>query len=205
MKPVCAKGLLTAATKSDNRNNESKLTDEYLVECFINGDKAAYSTLVARYKKRVYEFIYFQLKQDQYEAEDLTQNVFVELYNKAQNFRSESKFSSYIFAVAKNQVLNHYRSFSRRFSLLDKFKLLTNSETETLEAQQQINSEHNQLIKHINGLSVEERQLILLANKENFSYQQISEILELNVGTVRSRLHSARQKLIERLGSNAHG
>tara|TARA_R110002167_G_scaffold253769_1_gene460070 strand:- start:543 stop:1154 length:612 start_codon:yes stop_codon:yes gene_type:complete len=180
----------------------SEPSDEVLIFQFVKGSEISYELLVKRYKKRIFEFIYFQVKQHRHDAEDLTQDVFVELYKKVENFRHESKFSTYLFSIAKNMVLNYFRSNSRFFSFS---QLLNKSEdVEIINMHDQLvnEAEQKQILLAINSLSTDERQIIYLCDKENFSYLQVSEILNIKLGTVRSRLSIARQKVIRILREN---
>ncbi|KXI30426.1 RNA polymerase sigma factor [Paraglaciecola hydrolytica] len=180
----------------------SEPSDEMLISQFVKGSKSSYELLVQRYKKRVFEFIYFQIKQHRHDAEDLTQDVFVELYKKVENFRHESKFSTYLFSIAKNIVLNYFRSNSRFFSFSQLLNKSEDVEIINLHDQLSNEAEQKQILLAINSLSADERQIIYLCDKENFSYLQVSEILNIKLGTVRSRLSTARQKVISALRDN---
>jgi|GEM_PF-1395269 len=179
-------------------------SDEVLLDRFLKGSRRSYEILVLRYKKRIFEFIYFQIKQHSHDAEDLTQEVFIELYKKAASYRNEAKFSTYLFSIARNMVLNYFRTTSRRFSLLKLFQ--SNEEPETKSPQEKFIdiATQRQIMFAVNSLNVEERQIIYLCDKENFSYTQISNILNIKVGTVRSRLNTARQKIVQELRESSH-
>lgn len=194
----------TVISESSIKHSTNDLSDELLIARFIDGSQASYELLVMRYKKRIFEFIYFQIKQNNHDAEDLTQDVFIELYRKAESFRKESKFSTYLFSIAKNIVLNYFRATSRRFS----FSLVFSKERETkvTDLQEQFVNEKDQqqVYSVINSLSPDERQIIYLCDRENFSYTQISEILNIKMGTVRSRLSTTRNKVIKKLRESNH-
>jgi RNA polymerase sigma-70 factor (ECF subfamily) len=180
----------------------SEPSDEMLISRFAKGSTVSFELLVQRYKKRIFEFIYFQIKQHRHDAEDLTQDVFVELYKKVGNFRHESKFSTYLFSIAKNIVLNYFRSNSRFFSFSQLLNKSEDVEIINLHDQLSNEAEQKQILLAINSLSADERQIIYLCDKENFSYLQVSEILNIKLGTVRSRLSTARQKVISALRDN---
>jgi len=174
-------------------------SDEELMQQFINGSRIAYELIVQRYKNRMFKFIYFQIKQHTEDAEDLCQEVFYQLYKNSLNFRSESKFSTYLYSIAKNIVLNYYRTNSRRDI---KYDLQKNEDIIDVDClHKRVNNENNQhqFTIALNNLSFDERQIIFLCDKEGFSYSQISQILNINIGTVRSRLNSARNKMINYL------
>ena len=186
------------------RNQDlDELSDETLIRQFSNGSRISYELLVTRYKKRIFEFIYFQIKQHKHDAEDLTQDVFIELYKKAENFRHESKFSTYIFSVAKNIVLNYFRAKYRFFSLSTLFNKSEKVEVSNMQEQLIYEADKQQIVRALNILNADERQIIYLCDKEDFSYLQISDILNIKVGTVRSRLNTARKKVIKISRENA--
>jgi RNA polymerase sigma-70 factor (ECF subfamily) len=165
----------------------------------------SYELLVQRYKQRIFEFIYFQIKQHKHDAEDLTQEVFVELYKKHDSFRHESKFSSFLFSMAKNKMFNHFRSQSRRISFMGLFQKEKAPEEQSIDNEYLSDKELLKTFELLNKLKVEERQIIYLCDREGFSYLQISEILNVNIGTVRSRLNTARAKMAKLLRENEHG
>jgi RNA polymerase sigma-70 factor (ECF subfamily) len=176
-----------------------ELPDERLMKEFVNGSSYAYELIVKRYKNRVFEFIYFQFKQHKQDAEDLTQEVFIQLYRNPNNFRAESTFSSYIFAIAKNIALNHYRTMCRRIQSHtggDNIDVIDNT---CIHLQIVNDRQQQEYINAFNQLNIEEQQIIFLADKECFSYLQLGEILGIKTGTVRSRLSSARTKIANQL------
>jgi RNA polymerase sigma-70 factor (ECF subfamily) len=200
------KGKLDNTLKVEPFKNQDsdEPSDEALVGRFLNGSRISYELLVLRYKQRIFEFIYFQIKQHNHDAEDLTQEVFLELYKKASNFRNESKFSTYLFSIAKNIVLNYFRASSRRFSFFKVFYKEREEQEINLQEQYMNEAVQQQVILAINRLSADERQIIYLCDKEDFSYLQISEILYIKIGTVRSRLNTARKKIISTLREHNH-
>lgn len=183
----------------------SDATDEELIKSFTQGSRLSYELLVQRYKQRIFEFIYFQIKQHKHDAEDLTQEVFVELYKTSGRFRHESKLSTFLFSMAKNIVFNHFRSRSRRLSLMGLFQKEAESKEANVHEEYVGDKEQQETFEMLNALKVEERQIIYLCDREGFSYQQMSNILNVNIGTVRSRLNTARVKMAKLLRENNHG
>jgi len=207
-------GSSTTDSSPIQLSNE-QLEDTVLIEKFACGDQSAFNVLVNRYKQKIYGYIYYQINQKATDAEDLTQDVFVALYRQAANFKGESKFSTFLYAVAHNIVLNYYRTNKRRhadqtdsFSDLDDENEYNSTISQALvapdcPADETINDNLQQKVTlAVNQLSTEERQLILLTDREGFSYEQISNILAIKVGTVRSRLNTARNRLLGLLKVN---
>ncbi|MBF7074853.1 RNA polymerase sigma factor [Glaciecola sp. MH2013] len=188
-------------------------SDEQLLSQFLSGNHNSYNQLVERYKHKIFEFVYFQVKQRQ-DAEDLTQETFIQLFRKADLFRGDSKFSTFLYSIAKNLVFNFFRTKNRRIRLLGIFKkdaddepahstlLIEHSDIDASPSLELVVTKKlttEMLSKAISALSVDDRQLIFLADRENFSYQQISHILNIKIGTIRSRLHAIRKKLSHEL------
>jgi RNA polymerase sigma-70 factor (ECF subfamily) len=184
------------------------VTDEALVCEFRAGNVEAFELLLNRYKKRIFKYIYFQIDQHS-DAEDLTQEVFLQLYQKAQNYRQESNLSSFIYAIAKHVVFNYFRTKSRMLKEVNS-KQSTNDhidDTHNTVAPEQNSiqqAKQDLLTKALLQLNTEERQLIYLSDKEGFSYIQMSHILDVKVGTVRSRLNTARKKLLTYIRDRSH-
>ena len=192
-------------------------TDNALVARFVSGDKLAFTHLVNRYKQKIYSYIYFQINQKASDAEDLTQEVFLALYRQAGNFKGESKFSTFLYAVAHNIVLNYFRSNKRRrteqtdsISHMDEQQHYDSAITcaltdDNCPSQQAIDDNLKHKLTHaVNQLNTDDRQLLLLTDREGFSYEQISQILSIKTGTVRSRLNAARTRLLGLLKVKDH-
>lgn len=217
-KYVAERLVVHSGGKSDSENESqtaSELEDQLdnqLVAQFINGDTTAFDQIVERYKEKIYSFIYFQINQKQADAEDLTQDVFLEFYKQANNYRGESKFSTYLFSISRNLVLNYFRHHRRRYT--DKTDSICIDDEQNNEINQGLVDQSSPLDSVINDdlqqqvhnaidkLKPEERQLLLLTDREGFSYEQIGNILSIKVGTVRSRLNSARSRLLQFLKVN---
>lgn len=190
-------------------HSTAQTSDDALVASFVAGDKLAFTHLVNRYKQKIHTYIYFQINQKASDAEDLTQEVFLALYRQAANFKGESKFSTFLYAVAHNIVLNYFRTNRRRYteqtesiSQLDEPNTHNTAISQALvdndcPAERTITQNlQRKITAAINKLSTDDRQLLLLTDREGFSYEQISQILSIKTGTVRSRLNTARTRLL---------
>jgi RNA polymerase sigma-70 factor (ECF subfamily) len=199
MASALKEALLGRFNRGSKQERLTQLSDEALMKEYINGSYTSYELIVERYKERVFKFIYFQVKQQQQDAEDLAQEVFIQLYRKPNNFRVESKFSTYIFAIAKNIVLNHYRTISRRIKSADNSITIDIIDEACMHSNMVNSRQQQEYINAFNQLNIEEQQIIYLADKECFSYLQIGSILDVKIGTVRSRLSAARAKIMNQL------
>lgn len=167
------------------------------------GDMGAFDALVSLYNARVFG-VAFRMLQDRGEAEDLTQEVFVAVYHALPEFRAESKLSTWIYRITKNRCLNRIKFLKRRHigrhydvddaSLASYTRDPKDEQRDPrrlLEAQ-----EVSALINRgLSALSEDQRELIVLRDLEQLTYEEITDITGLQLGTVKSRLHRARARL----------
>ena len=184
----------------------NRLTDQEVVLLARGGREAAYRELVRRYERPVFALLY-RMVRDRELAEDLAQETFVKALNAIDSYRPEFKFSSWIFKIANNAAIDHLR---RRE--LDTLSLDGSPHAETPEAMQatalQIGARQESPLdaveaKELGGsieaaigrLRPEYRSCILLRHVEGRAYEEIAEILDLPLGTVKTYIHRARNEL----------
>ncbi|HTG50655.1 MAG TPA: sigma-70 family RNA polymerase sigma factor [Gemmatimonadales bacterium] len=184
----------------------ARLTDQEVVLLARGGREAAYRELVRRYERPVFALLY-RMVRDRELAEDLAQETFVKALNAIDSYRPEFKFSSWIFKIANNAAIDHLR---RRE--LDTLSLDGSPHAETPEAMQatalQIGARQESPLdaveaKELGGaieaaigrLRPEYRSCILLRHVEGRAYEEIAEILDLPLGTVKTYIHRARNEL----------
>ncbi|HEY7364919.1 MAG TPA: sigma-70 family RNA polymerase sigma factor [Methylomirabilota bacterium] len=182
------------------------LTDQQVVLLARGGREAAYRELIRRYERPVFALL-FRMLRDRELAEDLSQETFVKALNAIDSYRPEFKFSSWIFKIANNAAIDHLR---RRE--LDTLSLDGSPHAETPEAMQatalQIGARQESPLeaveaKELGGaiesaigrLRPEYRSCILLRHVEGRAYEEIAEILNLPLGTVKTYIHRARNEL----------
>ena len=170
------------------------------------GREAAYRELVRRYERPVFSLLY-RMVRDRELAEDLAQETFVKALNAIDSYRPEFKFSSWIFKIANNAAIDHLR---RRE--LDTLSLDGSPHAETPEAMQatalQIGARQESPLDAVEArelggaieaaigrLRPEYRSCILLRHVEGRAYEEIAEILDLPLGTVKTYIHRARNEL----------
>jgi RNA polymerase sigma-70 factor, ECF subfamily len=183
-----------------------RLTDQEVVLLARSGREAAYRELVRRYERPIFALLY-RMVRDRELAEDLAQETFVKALNAIDSYRPEFKFSSWIFKIANNAAIDHLR---RRE--LDTLSLDGSPHAETPEAMQatalQIGARQESPLdaveaKELGGaieaaigrLRPEYRSCILLRHVEGRAYEEIAEILDLPLGTVKTYIHRARNEL----------
>ena len=164
------------------------------VKLAADGDKTAFEGLYRSYHRRVYSLC-LRMTRNASDAEDLTQDVFVQLFRKLKTFRGESAFTTWLHHLTVNQVLMHFRRpVVRR-------ERTTEDGTTPIQIKTANNSSRMSLVDHISlnealrQLSPGYRAVFLLHDIAGFEHQQIGKILGCTVGTSKSQLHKARMKL----------
>jgi RNA polymerase sigma-70 factor, ECF subfamily len=182
------------------------LTDQEVVLRARSGQESAYRELIRRYERPIFALL-FRMVRDRELAEDLSQETFVKALNAIESYRPEFKFSSWIFKIANNAAIDHLR---RRE--LDTLSLDGSPQAETPEAMQatalQIGARQetpldtveakelgSAIEAAIGSLRPEYRSCILLRHVEGRAYEEIAEILNLPLGTVKTYIHRARNEL----------
>jgi RNA polymerase sigma-70 factor (ECF subfamily) len=188
----------------------ANLPDADVVALAQKGREPAYRELIRRYERPVFSLVY-RMVRDRELAEDLTQDTFVKVLSHIEKYRSEFKFSSWLFKIANNVAIDHLRrrqlntvsidgsphSTSSDMTEATTFELPTHDETplQELEARE-LGSE---IERAIGRLRPEYRRCILLRHVEDKSYEEIAATLDLPLGTVKTYIHRARHELRELL------
>jgi len=174
--------------------------DRPLIELAQKGDKNAYGQLVLRYQKRIFRFILGILGRKEM-TEDIVQDAFVKGYLDLNDFEANRPFYPWIATIARNLALNQIKRFERERPisefddlLVEKIESPSNPLDEFVEHENE-----RRLFKSIMSLPIQYRTVFILRTMEDLSYEEISKYLNISVGTVDSRLHRARGKLVEML------
>jgi RNA polymerase sigma-70 factor, ECF subfamily len=187
-----------------------RLSDQDVVLMARAGREAAYRELIRRYERPIFALL-FRMVRDRELAEDLSQETFVKALNAIESYRPEFKFSSWIFKIANNAAIDHLR---RRE--LDTLSLDGSPHAETPEAMQatalQIGARQESPLDAVEArelggaiesaigkLRPEYRSCILLRHVEGRAYEEIAEMLDLPLGTVKTYIHRARNELRQAL------
>ena len=173
-----------------------EISDRDLVAKCLNGDNTAFDQLVLRYQLPMYRTA-LQIVQDESLARDITQNGFIKSWEKLHTYNSKYRFYSWLYKIIINESLNKKRSLRK----MDYLEMIETSD-ETPYAQMVQNEEKEKLHKAISLLTEEQKIVIHLRHFEELSYQEISDVLDIEMKTVKSRLYSARMKLREILQPN---
>lgn len=186
-------------------------SDRELIRRIKSGDMGAWEELMRRHSSKAYYIAYGVLGQKD-DADEVTQDAFVRIYRALDKFRGDSEFSTWMYRIVVNQARNRYRWNKRRgahlnVSINQQIELDDSSsvsldlpdhrkrpdeEAELKEWQQEIDRE-------MRNLPAVNREALILRNVQNLSYEQIAELLDCKIGTVKSRIARAREELRKRL------
>jgi RNA polymerase sigma-70 factor (ECF subfamily) len=168
------------------------------------GDPAAFAQLVTSHQDRVYDFCVRMLG-DREEALEVVQEIFVSVHQALPTFRFDSKVSTWIYRISKNHCLNRLKYLERRgrgrSDGLDDVseEALGSAAGAPTRPDEALQAEHALVQRAIARLEPDQRALVALRDIEGLSYEEMVEITQLPLGTVKSRLHRAREKLAEYL------
>ena len=162
------------------------------------GDRAAFEELYRLYEKPLTNYLY-RLSSNRARAEDLLQDSFLRLWKAAPTYEPTAKVSTYVFRIAHNLFLND--AARRREKALESMEAETRSDPASDLNRREVQS---QVQRAVEALPDGEREVLLLSEYNGFKYAEISEILGIPVGTVKSRMFSAVQRLKEALKGLKH-
>jgi len=188
--------------------------DRLLVARFKKGDQTAFDEMVSRYWGRIYAMVN-QLLRNTQDAEEVTQDAFIRAHRGLENFRGDSAFSTWLYQIATNLARNRYWYWWRR------------KRDKSISIDQPIGSEGDmtladvlpaqvetpdditvtqEFVDHIaigmEKLSAKHREVLVLRNIKNMTYEEIAQVLAISVGTVKSRIARARDSLRSKLGED---
>lgn len=182
----------------------STIKDLELTRMAAGGNMAAFEEIYTRHHRRVYS-ICLRMLQNTSEAEDLTQDVFIQLYRKIGSFRGDSAFTTWLHRMTVNQVLMHFRKRTVKYE-----KTTEEGETPVQIVSGTSNPEKMRIVDKIaldnaieqlpNGY----KNVFVLHDVEGFEHEEVARILGCSVGTSKSQLHKARLKLQKLLRKKAN-
>ena len=184
----------------DNKNNQYRYTDELLISRFQSGDENAYVELVNRYKDKLTNFVFYFLNDEEH-ADDIVQETFIRLYEKKHYYKQIAKFSTWIYTIARNLANTELRKKSRTkvmyLSQMNNHKKDYDLKSNDPELNTKIENEF--LMKEIHAaiakLPENYKSVVILRDIQGLSYEQISNIVGVPLGTVKSRINRARLQL----------
>jgi len=170
------------------------IDDDYsIIRQFVDGDKSAFQILVKRHKEKVRNIIYITMNNSAL-VDDIAQDVFITVYRNLKHFRYESQFTTWLYRITVNRCKDYLRKMNVR-------KIFSPIEEGSELSEYSIPVENNDISRivmdAISKLPVKLRMPLILKDIEGFSYQEISESLNCEMGTVKSRIFRGREKLKE--------
>lgn len=164
-------------------------SDAEVVQRVRSGDREAFRILVERYQVRVLSLI-MRAVRDQSYAEELAQEVFLRAFQSINGFRSDATFATWITRIALNRINSHFTSRAHREQMQSEpFSINRHDRADHGHEQREL---QRMFALHLNALPRRYREVLTLCALEQRSYEEVAQILEVPVGTVRSRLNKAR-------------
>ena len=174
--------------------------DARLMLAFRDGDRRAFDALFARYTPRVLTFL-TRLVRDRARAEELTQDVFVRIYNAADRYEAKAKFSTWIFGIAHNLGLNELARAHRRYERGDTpLEDLAADPAPAADEKVEAEELRIRMERALAKLPDRQRAALLLRSEQGLAYEEIAGALDASVSSVKSLIHRARETLIAELG-----
>ena len=192
--------------------SEATRHDELLIQRIKQGETAAYNDMVDRYWDRIFSRVHSLLKNKQ-DAEEVTQDAFIRAHRGLENFRGDASFSTWRYQIATNLAHNRYWYWFRRKrdQSISLDQPIGDEGDMTLEnvmpaegespAEAAVTQEFmDRVTECMTGLNDKHREVLLLRNVHNLSYEEIANQLQISVGTVKSLIARARESLRELMG-----
>ena len=175
------------------------LTDESkTLERAQKGDEAAFEELLITYEKRIYNIAY-RMMRNQSDAQDMAQEAIIKAYRNLHTFKGTCMFSSWVYRITVNTCLDEIRKRKKRNVLfmdaMDGEGAGFTDKAPLPEQMMESKEEYARILSAINALNEEYKTVIVLRDMQGFSYRDISQIIDCNIGTVKSRINRARNIL----------
>jgi RNA polymerase sigma-70 factor (ECF subfamily) len=184
------------------------MSDIEIIELLKQGNEQAFKKLVETHQKLVVNTC-FGMVQNREDAEDIAQDVFIEVYRNIKKFRADSKLSTWLYRIAVNRSLNHIRDNKRNrwFYSFEDEVATKNREIQQLRSSKadqpefELENKQRAIILHeaISNLPKNQKVAFTLSKYEELSYQEIAEVMELSVSSIESLLFRAKKGLQKKL------
>ncbi|WP_132249994.1 RNA polymerase sigma factor [Natranaerovirga pectinivora] len=174
-----------------------------LIKKAQKGQMDAFEKLILKYEKKIFNLAY-QMFHNEQDAYDISQEVFIKVYQSINSFNFSSKFSTWLHRITVNTSIDELRKRKNKVTqsmdeLLDLGESTVHKQFEDTEKTPEeavlIKEKNNEMVALLNQLKEEHRTIVILRDIKGYSYEEISEILDCTIGTVKSRLSRARAKL----------
>jgi len=182
-----------------------RLKEKELIDRVQHGDGEAYYLLITDYRHRLFRKACGLLGNPE-DAEDILQEALVTAYRAVGKFRGESGFYTWLYRILVNKCRDHLRSRrTKKEDSLEPYGPVISDDRISVEKNLELSDDADYLIKKINGLEKKYRQILIMRYYNELSYQEIADLVHINVGTVKSRLFKARELLKRAIQQNGLG
>jgi RNA polymerase sigma-70 factor (ECF subfamily) len=198
---LCGSGTFLDSCPSHEQRTVSADDQRLIAEC-LEGRAEAFGELVCRYQDRLYNTVY-RLLDNAEDAKDIVQEAFISAYQSLDTFKGDSRFFTWLYRIAVNSAISYKRKRRGTLTLYqggDEFtgiEPVDKSETNRPGYELETAEEGRRIQQALNGLSPEHRAVLIMKDIEGEKYETMAEILQVPIGTIRSRLHRARMELRE--------
>jgi RNA polymerase sigma-70 factor, ECF subfamily len=179
-----------------------ELDDQELVRACKQGDQDAFSQLVLRYQRRIFNLVY-RMVQHYEEASEITQEAFLAAWQGLPSFRGEARFATWLYRIAYNCALKHLEALKRDKALQAALQAeqALDGEDQQIQAEARLDARERQAVvqEQLAYLPAKYRMVLILRHLQEMTYEEMAEILAVPVGTIKTHLFRARNLLKERL------
>jgi RNA polymerase sigma-70 factor (ECF subfamily) len=185
----------------------SDIDDIKVIDEVLKGNTEAFSRIIEKYQDKTFRYVYSKFN-NYHEAMDMTQEIFIMTIEALPSFRRESKFSTWLYSIMVNYCKN-YKKKNRRMNVVslnvsrgdEEYDMQLPDERENPEDAVVMNDSLRIVREEIDKLPDDYREILVLRDINGLSYNEISEILDLNLSNVKVRIHRGREFLKNRLNS----
>jgi len=163
---------------------------ETIIEQVKAGEKQAYQAIIIQFERQMYTYCYYILK-NHAETEDAVQEIFIRAYENLHQYKRQVSFSAWLYKMAYHHLINIKKKQSRFLNLIQHYK--------EQQPVMQISQHESVVYELLTYLTAEERHILLLKAVEQYTFDEISDIMGLKSATVRKKYERLRQKLMERI------
>ncbi|OMD60059.1 RNA polymerase subunit sigma [Paenibacillus odorifer] len=174
---------------------------EEAIDQVLAGNREAYRTIIQAYERKIYTYCYYILRSHE-EAEDAVQDIFVKVYQELRRYEKRVSFSAWLYKVAYHHCLDQVRKRKRRNRLLSLYK------EQQPKAYHNPNDEEPLQKLFMDDLTAEESNLLILKVVEQYSFEEMGQIMDCNSATLRKKFERLRKKLVRQRmneGGSPHG
>lgn len=168
--------------------------EKMLIHRCKKGDLTAYEILISNYEKKVFNIVYGLIGNEE-DAKDIAQETFIKAYRKIKSFKEESSFSTWIYRITVNTSKDFLKKDKDTLSIHELENEIGSRAIDNPQEQYERFEEGQQIRELLENLKEDYRNVIVLRDIQGFSYEEIAKILDINLGTVKSRISRGRGQL----------